>query len=49
MRDFESLRVADDILRQGVQGISEQHGFRHHQRVTFADVEDHHGGRRLVP
>lgn len=36
---FESLRIADDVLRQSVQGITEMATGSGHMNIDFADVE----------
>jgi cell division protein FtsZ len=40
---FESFRIADDVLRQGVQGISDIITIPGIINRDFADVKDHHG------
>ena len=44
---FESFRVADDILRQGVQGISDIITIPGIINRDFADVKGDHGGHGL--
>jgi len=41
---FESFRIADDILRQGVQGISDIHHHSGHYQPRFCRREGDHGG-----
>jgi cell division protein FtsZ len=44
---FESFRIADDVLRQGVQGISDIITIPGIINRDFADVKDHHGRHGL--
>ena len=44
---FESFRIADDILRQGVQGISDIITIPGIINRDFADVKGHHGRHGL--
>ena len=44
---FESFRIADDVLRQGVQGISDIITIPGHHQPRLCRREDHHGGHGL--